>query len=131
VVVAEKSKKTQTKKIRPGLLKVGDPVVVIAGGHSVKRPIKGQVSKISAFVSEGQRVILEGLNVFVKHQKAVGPDKPAGKIRVERSMHISNVMYYVEALKKTVKLSRQVGKDGNKVRGYKDPKTKQFVELGN
>lgn len=129
--MTEKSKKTKAKKVRPGLLKVGDPVVVISGGHGVKRPIKGKISKISAFVSDGQRVVLEGLNVFVKHQKALGPDKPAGKVRVERSMHISNVMYYVEALNTSVKLSRNLGRDGIRVRGYKDPKTKQFVELGN
>lgn len=126
------SKKTgsSTRSKRPGMLKVGDTVVVIAGGNQKKRPIKGQVGKIKAFVGEEQdRVVVEGLNLFVKHQKQAGPDKPAGKIKLEKSMHISNVRYYVEKDKKAVRLCKQVGKDGEKIRGYRDSKTKKFVAL--
>jgi large subunit ribosomal protein L24 len=111
-------------------LKKGDPVMVIAGGNKQKRPIKGQVSKIKAIVGEkGDRVILDGLNLFVRHKKAQGPGQEGGKIQVEKSVHISNVMYYVEKLKKPVRLTRSTLKDGTRVRGYKDPTSKKFVQL--
>jgi ribosomal protein L24 len=44
-------------------------------------------------------------------------------------MHISNVMYYVEKLKRPVRLVKSVTADGKRVRGYKDPTTKNFVQL--
>ena len=94
----------EKKKITTNLKK-GDPVVVIAGGNKKKRPIKGQVGKIKAVIGDNRdRVIVEGLNVFVKHQKATGPNTQSGKIQKEMSIHISNVMYYVEKLKKPVRI---------------------------
>jgi hypothetical protein len=38
-------------------------------------------------------------------------------------------MYYVEKLKKPVRLVKSVLADGKKVRGYKDPSSKKFVQL--
>jgi large subunit ribosomal protein L24 len=123
-------KSKQAAKVSTSLKK-GDPVIVIAGGNKKKRPLKGQVAKIKAIVGDKcDRVLLEGLNVFVKHQKATAPGQTAGKIQVEQSVHISNVMYYVEDLKRPVRLSSAPSTDGKKrVRGYKDPTTKKFVEI--
>ncbi len=121
--ISKQSTKTATS------LRKGDTVMVIAGGNKHKRAIKGQVAKIKAIVGKtGDRVILDGLNLFVKHQKAVGPNQPGGKIQVEKSVHISNVMFYVESLKRPVRLSF-ASSDGKRVRGYKDPSTKKFVEI--
>lgn len=128
-MAASKSKKQQIKKV-PTFLKKGDPVMVIAGGNKTKRPNKGQVSKIRAIVGDkGDRVILEGLNLFVRHKKASAPGEESGKVTVEKSVHISNVMYYVESLKRPVRLAKGIGADGKSVRGYKDPKTDTFVQL--
>ena len=124
------SKKQETVVRKNSLLKKGDTVMVIAGGNKKKRPLKGQVSKIVRFVGDNKdRVILEGLNLMTRHQRAAGPQKAAGKIQKEGSMHVSNVMYYVEKLKRPVRLKHQVRSDGKKVRGYSDPTTKQFVEI--
>jgi large subunit ribosomal protein L24 len=128
-VAAKKSNKECVEKV-PTALKKGDPVIVIAGGNKNKRPLKGQVSKIKAIVGDrGDRVILEGLNLFVRHKRAQAPGQESGKTSVEKSMHISNVMYYVEKLKKPVRLIKNVTADGKRVRGYKDPTTKNFVQL--
>lgn len=111
-------------------LRRGDPVMVIAGGNKNKRPLKGQVSKIKAIVGEkGDRVILDGLNLYVRHKRAQGPGQEGGKVQVELPVHISNVMYYVEKLKKPVRLVSGLTAEGKRVRGYKDPETKEFVEL--
>ena len=125
--------KSSTKKVNepvPTALKKGDVVMVIAGGNKNKRPLKGQVAKIKAIVGDkNDRVVLEGLNLYTKHKKAVAPGEESGKIQVERPMHISNVMYYVEKLKKPVRLVKNTLADGKKVRGYKDPSSKKFVQI--
>ncbi len=114
----------------PTSLRKGDTVMVIAGGNKNKRALKGQVAKIKEICgAKNDRVVLEGLNLFVKNKKATAPGEEGGKIQVERSIHISNVMYYVEKLKKPVRLVKSVLTDGKRVRGYKDPSTKQFVQL--
>lgn len=128
-MAARKTKKSEIEKV-PTFLKKGDTVIVIAGGNKQKRPIKGQVAKIKAIVGDkGDRVVLEGLNVFVKHRKAQAPGEEGGKVQVEKSVHISNVMYYVETLKKPVRLKKSVGADGKRVRGYTDPSSKKFVQI--
>jgi large subunit ribosomal protein L24 len=128
-VAAKKATKSKVEKV-PTALKKGDPVMVIAGGNKSKRPLKGQVSKIKAIVGDkGDRVILDGLNIFVRHKRAQGPGQEGGKVSVEKSVHISNVMYYVEKLKRPVRLVKSVTADGKRVRGYKDPKSKNFVQL--
>ena len=128
-MAAKKAKKQEIKKV-PTFLKKGDPVMVIAGGNKTKRPIKGQVSKIKAIVGDrGDRVILDGLNIFVRHKRASAPGEQGGKTSVEKSVHISNVMYYVESLKRPVRLVKTVSADGKRVRGYNDPKTDKLVQL--
>lgn len=128
-------RKGQDRPRKKVALKAGDPVIVISGGNSKKRPLKGKVAKIVRFVGDNRdRVILEGLNLVTRHQRATGPDKPAGKIKKEASIHVSNVMYYVEKLKKAVRVRYNVLSDGKKVRGYYAPKgkegsAKEFVQI--
>ncbi len=123
-------KSTKIVERIPTALKKGDSVMVIAGGNKSKRPIKGQVAKIRAIVgAKGDRVILEGLNVFTRNKRATRPGEEGGKIQVEKSVHISNVMYYVEKLKKPVRLCKETAADGKRVRGYRDPSSNKFVAL--
>jgi large subunit ribosomal protein L24 len=111
-------------------LKVGDTVMIIAGGHKEKRPNKGQTGKIRAFTGKKMdRVIVEGLNMITKHQRATQPGQPSGKIQKEGGVHISNVMYYADKIKKPVRLKSQFLEDGKKVRGYVDPESREFVQL--
>ena len=95
--MAAKKSATKIKESVPTSLKKGDSVIVISGGNKNKRVLKGQVAKIRAIVGENNnRVLLEGLNLYTKNKKASAPGEEGGKIQVERSVHISNVMYYVE-----------------------------------
>jgi len=111
-------------------LRKGDPVMVIAGGNKQKRPLKGQVGKILGFRGKDKsRVLIEGVNMHTKHQRQTAPGRSAGKIQKESAVHISNVMYYVEKLKKPVRLRHSFLQDGKKVRGYRDPETKEFVQI--
>jgi len=125
----KQNKIAKDKTIRHALLRKGDLVMVIAGGHKIKRPNKGQVGKILAFVGDAKdRAIVEGLNMLTKHLKQTAPGKPSGKIKKEAGIHISNLMFYVEKLKKPVRLKVGTLQDGKKVRGYKD-ESGQFVQI--
>ncbi len=109
-------------------IRCGDLVMVIAGGSGEKRANKGKVGKVLRFVGE-ERVVVEGLNFIAKHVKQTQPGKPSGKVVVEGSIHLSNVMFYCEALGRPVRVKYSLKADGSKVRGYNHPETKQFVQL--
>ena len=110
------------------LLRVGDPVMVIAGGNKKKNPLVSQVGKIMGFRGL-DRVIVEGLNHRVTVVRPSAGTGRAQLARREAPIHISNVMYYVDELKRPVRLKAQTRVDGTKVRGYSDPVSKEFIEV--
>lgn len=117
------------KSARPKhTLRKGDLVMVIAGGNAKKRPNIGKTGKIVSFVG-AERAIVEGVNFITRHQRQTGPNQPSGKISKEGSIHISNLMYYVEKIKRPVRLKHKTLADGKKVRGYLDTKSKEFVQI--
>lgn len=119
----------KTKRISSNL-KRGDTVMIIAGGNKIKRAHKGKTGKILRLVGEKRdRAILEGLNIFTRHTRANLPGKPSGKVPHEVGIHLSNLMFYAEKLKRAVRIKRKVLADGSKVRGYLDPKSKEFVQI--
>ena len=112
------------------LLKKGDLVMVIGGGNRKKRPIQGQVGRIIGFRGkEHDRVLVEGVNLMTRHKRQTAPGKSSGKVQKEGSIHVSKVRYYAEKLKKPVRLRSQFLADGAKVRGYRDPASKEFVQI--
>ena len=112
---------------RNGLLRVGDTVMVIAGGNKTTNVLRRQVGKIISFT--GDRVVVEGINLGIKYKRPVRVGERGAVVRAERSVHVSNVMYYVEELKRPVRLSTKIHPDGLKERGYRDPVSKEFVSL--
>jgi large subunit ribosomal protein L24 len=112
------------------VLRVGDPVMACAGGNANKgKPVKGQVGKILRFIPKKHRVVVDGIKMIKRHKRAMTSQDAAGIIEKEGSIHISNVMYYSEELKKPVRLKVNILEDGRKVRGYRDPKTKEFQQI--
>lgn len=67
-------------------LKVGMLVTVIAGKEKGKR---GAIKKI---LKDADRVIVEGLNMVVRHTRPAQKNTAGGRISKEASIHISNVM---------------------------------------
>jgi large subunit ribosomal protein L24 len=111
-------------------LKVGDPVMVLTGGNSKKdKKLAGEVGKILRFFAKKERVVVQGLNMIKKHKRAQTARDTGGVITKEGSVHVSNVMFYSEKLKRPVRLKSQVNKDGKKVRGFIDPKSKKFEAI--
>lgn len=110
------------------LLRIGDSVMVIAGGNKKSNILKNQVGRIIQVL--GERVVVEGLNLGWSFKRPAKLGEKGSRVRVERSVHISNVMFYAEELKRPVRLKVQVTADGDKKRGYRDPTSGLFVAVG-
>lgn len=75
--------KNKQKKLH---VKRGDVVRVIAGND------KGQEGRVLAIFPEKERVLVEGVNVRIKHQKPSQQLPQGGRIEREMPIHLSNVM---------------------------------------
>jgi large subunit ribosomal protein L24 len=96
-------------------IKKGDNVIVIAGKD------KGKTGKILRAMPKDSSVIVEGLNLRKKHQKARQQDKKGQVIEFAVPMHVSNVML-VEA-GKPVKVAKKVVGDKKERVSRKSGKT--------
>ena len=86
-------------------LRVGDPVIVIAGKS------KGKISTIQALSDDLATV--KGVNEVKRATKG------KGFIKKTMPIHISNVMYYLESEKKATKIAIVADKKGNSIRQAK------------
>ncbi len=76
--------KKKRQKIR---LKIGDKVKIISGQE------KNQIGLISLIIKKKQKVIIEGLNMKIKHKKSKHLNEKSGQIiKIEAPIHISNVV---------------------------------------
>ena len=124
------SKKKKRTATRGTYLKKGDLVMVIAGGNKEKRPVKGKTGRVLGFSGKTKdRVLVEGLNMIKRHQRATAPGQSSEIVQKEAGIHVSNVLFYAEKLNRPVRLKMKFLEDGRKVRGYLDPKSKDFVQV--
>lgn len=96
-------------------LRKGDTVIVISGGNSKTHADKGKVGEILKVNEKDNTVVVQGVNVVVKHVKPT-QNKPEGSIETfEAPIDASNVAYYDSKNKKAVKIGFKFI-DGKKVR---------------
>lgn len=67
-------------------LKVGDNVKILTGKE------KGKFGKIKQILKSSNKVIIEGLNVNIKHQKPVTREESGSIVQKESPINISNVI---------------------------------------
>lgn len=91
-------------------IKVGDLVQVIAGKEKGKR---GTVKRI---LKDADRVVVDGLNMVVRHTKPTQQGGEGGRISKEASIHISNVMPIDSTTDKPTRVKAKTDDAGNKVR---------------
>ncbi|QSX06000.1 50S ribosomal protein L24 [Sedimentibacter sp. zth1] len=91
-------------------VKKGDKVVVIAGKD------KGKIGTVLTGIPKNNRVIVQGVNMITKHQKATRDMQQAGIIHQEGSINVSNVMLYCSKCKQGVRVEKKVLENGKKVR---------------
>ncbi|MHA8137757.1 50S ribosomal protein L24 [Lactobacillaceae bacterium Scapto_B20] len=68
------------------LIKTGDKVRVISGKD------KGKEGTVTKTIASNDRVVVEGVNIVKKHQKASQNNPQGGINDVEAPIHVSNVM---------------------------------------
>ncbi len=93
-------------------IKKGDKVQIISGEY------KGHVGEVIKAFPNTNRVIVEGANVQIKHQKATTMGGESGRLEKEGPIDASKVLLYSEELKKGVRTGI-VYEDGKKIRKSK------------
>lgn len=89
-------------------IKKGDEVRVISGKY------KGKSGTVSRVLPDSNKVIVDGVNVVKKHQKASGTNKQGGIIERDMPLDASNVMLVHKG--KPTRVGYKVLADGKKVR---------------
>ena len=67
-------------------VKKGDTVEIKTGVN------KGATGKVMQVIPEKDRVLVEGVNLAHKHVRPTQKNPQGGRIRIERPIHISNVL---------------------------------------
>lgn len=91
-------------------VKRGDIVKVISGKD------KGKEGKVITAIPETGRVIVEGVAMVKKHQKAKMQGQESGIIHVESAIDASNVLRVCSKCGKAARTGVKVLEDGSKVR---------------
>jgi len=94
------------------MVRKGDTVIVIAGKE------RGKTGKVLRIVSEGQRAIVEKLNMVKRHTRPNQQNRQGGIIEKASSIHVSNLMPYCEQSKKGSRVRHEVDSKGQKHRVY-------------
>lgn len=87
--------------------KIGDEVVVIAGSN------KGKKGKIIKTLRADNKVVVEGVNIVKKHQKATGQET-GGILEIEAPINASNVMIIDPKTKKRTRIGHTIDSKTNK-----------------
>lgn len=87
-----------------------DIVQVIKGNDRGKR---GKVLKITP---QGNRAIVEGVNLVKKHRRKTREDQQGGIVSIESSISISNLMLFCKHCNRPNRTGFTVLKDGTKAR---------------
>lgn len=102
----------QTKQIFKIRLKKGDTVIVRSGKY------KGQTGVVSVVHPFENKVTVEGINVFKKHQKPNKVHPQGGIIEITKPIWVSKVNIVEPTTKKASRIAYIFDKDGKKQRVY-------------
>jgi len=100
------------------LLRLGDTVRVLAGKD------KGKEGKVTQILRSEGKVVVEGINIVIKHQKPRQAGTPAvsaaapqgGRIEQASPMHVAKVQLVDPADGKTTRIGIKMNENGERVR---------------
>jgi len=94
----------------PAKIRRGDKVVVIAGKD------KGKRGEVRSVINKTDRVIVEGVNIIKKHQRARQAGQQSQIVEREAPLHISNVMLIDPNTDQPTRVTFRKREDGSMVR---------------
>lgn len=94
-------------------IRKGDTVVVISGKQ------KGMRGRVLRVYTKRSRVLIEGVNIRRKHQRATNRNAQGGIVEREMPIHLSNVMPWCESAGRPSRIVIKHLEDGSRVRMYK------------
>ena len=94
-------------------IKTNDTVIVLSGKD------KGKQGKVISADPKGMKVIVEGVNVAKRHQKARRQGEESGIIRKETPIYACKVMLVCPKCGKATRVGHSVSADGKKTRACK------------
>lgn len=101
-------------------IKKGDTVKIIAGKD------KGKTGKVEKVFPKKNRVLVAGVNLYKRHLKPQGKDKPGGIVEISRPLPIANVALICPKCNQPTRVGYLIAKDNQKHRICK--KCKQVIE---
>ena len=91
-------------------IRKGDRVVVITGRD------KGKQGEVTQVLPDDSRVVVQGVNMMKRHQKARRAGEESAIIAKEASIHVSNVAHIDPSSGKPTRVGFKFLDDGRKVR---------------
>lgn len=91
-------------------VKLGDTVKVIAGRD------KGKIGEITQIFKHNSTVIVKDINLKTKHMKSKEQGEPGQIVKIEASIHSSNVMLYSKDQEVASRVGHKILEDGSRVR---------------
>ena len=91
-------------------IRKGDKVVVLSGKD------KGRTGNVIRSMPKEMKVVVEGVNVAVRHRKPSQANPQGGLERKEAPLHVSKVAIADPKTGKPTRVRFETGKDGKKVR---------------
>lgn len=93
-------------------IKKGDSVIVTKGNDKGETP-----RRVLSVTKDGQKVVVQGVNVALKHVKRGHPKSPqGGRLEVEMPISAANILYYCESCGSGSRLGYRYNEDGSKDR---------------
>ena len=91
-------------------IRKGDKVVILSGKD------KGRTGNVIRSMPKDMKVVVEGVNVHVRHRKTSQVNPQGGLERKEAPLHVSKVAIADPKSGKPTRVRFETGKDGKKVR---------------
>ena len=102
-------KNIKRKRKRPTIRR-DDTVIVTAGKD------KGRTGRVITVDWKRERLLIEGVNLVVRHTKPNAKNQQGGIVKNESPVHYSNVLLYNASLKRGVRVKKQITEAGVKNR---------------
>ncbi len=91
-------------------IRKNDKILVTAGKD------KGKTGKVEKVFNKTNKVLIEGINLYKKHLKKQGEDKPGGIVEMNRPLTVANVALICPKCQKHTRVGYQFDKQHKKYR---------------